>query len=116
MPRASRESATAKGITPPAAIKPMGDEASTTGPVMVCAPGVGSSTLLAGLQRLAQLAIFSGIDEAEDFRDRGVRIGEMPDFGEPLCEHARAVKQPLIKRPDGREPLAGELATSSRRR
>src|ERR1700675_2997909 len=75
------------------------------------APGVASSTLFTGLPWLAQLAVFSGIDEAKDFRDRGIRIGEAPHFGEALGENARAVKQPLIERPDRREPLARELAT-----
>jgi hypothetical protein len=35
MPRAVRESATANGMTPPAAIKPIGDEISKTSFVMV---------------------------------------------------------------------------------
>ncbi len=97
MPRAIRESATAKGMTPPAAIKPMGDEISKAriaswlraGPVIkVCCC----------CRRKTQRAMLAVIDESQDFRDRGILDRQRLHLVQPFGKNAGSVKQFLIER------------------
>src|ERR1700682_1815523 len=49
-------------------------------------------------------------DEGENFRDRRILRGHRLSCVQPLGKDAGAVKQFLIKRPHGPQPLLGELA------
>src|SRR5580704_5022476 len=73
-------------------------------------PPLASSRPFAAFHGLAQFAMFSGVDEGKDFRDRRVCARKTPDPVQALGEHPRTVKQLLIKRPYHGEALAGELA------
>src|SRR6476661_2749953 len=106
MPRAVSESATANGMTPPAAIRPTGDEISNASFVTT----TPSSGLVAASRRLTQLPMLAGIDEGEDFRDRGILSRQIPVRFQTIGEHARAVKQRLIERSYHRKTRAGESA------
>src|SRR5260370_19624122 len=64
----------------------------------------------ASFRRQTQLAVFSGIDESQDFRNRGICTRQMPHLVQTLGKDAGAVKQLLIKRSYHREALTGELA------
>src|SRR5579863_7743739 len=108
MPRAASESATAKGITPPPAISPTGDEMSKASRVMASA--TPSSRPAAVVGRQAQRAMLGRADEGEDFRDRRILGRQRLQLAEPLGKPAGAMKQLLIERPHGGEPLAAELA------
>jgi len=101
-----QRSATANGITPPAAINPMGDEICRTSFVMVCPD---DSRPFAVFHRLTQLAIFSSIDEGQDFRNRWIGSRQI------LASLRRSAKTPghetaFDKQSYHREALAGELA------
>src|SRR5512140_2525466 len=107
MPRAIRESATANGMTPPAAIKPMGEEISEAAVIMAAA--IPSSSV-AVVGRQAQRAVPTAIDEGEDLRDRRILRAEWLHSVQPFGEYARAVKQLLIERTHRGKPLLGEFA------
>src|SRR5580698_1572087 len=109
MPRAISESATANGITPPPATRPIGDEIS--GALLVMAGMAPSSMAAAGIIRKAQRAMLAVADEGEDLLDRRIFGGQRLHRGEPLGENTGAVKQLLIERAHRGEPFASELAT-----
>src|ERR1700730_17364130 len=88
MPRAIRESATANGMTPPPAIRPIGDEICKASFVTT----TPSSRLDAVFRRLAQLAMFSGIDEGQDFRDRWICSRQLPHRVQTFGKDAGAGK------------------------
>src|SRR5260370_16806891 len=63
----------------------------------------------ASFRRQTQLAVFSGIDESQDFRNRGICTRQMPHLVQTLGKDAEAVKQLLIKRSYHRETLTRKL-------
>src|ERR1700735_4706509 len=67
MPRAIRESANANGTTPPAAIRPTGDEISKA--LLVMAPAIPSSMSVAVANRKAQGAKLAVADKGQNFLD-----------------------------------------------
>src|ERR1035438_4097393 len=67
MPRAFRESATANGIAPPAAIRPTGDVICKALSVMA-----SSSMRAAVVGRKTERAVLGVADKGEDFGDRGI--------------------------------------------
>src|SRR5882762_200195 len=96
-------------MTPPAAIKPTGEEISKAWFVMV-RPDECASMPAAVFHRLAQFAVLSGVDERQNFRDRRIRTRQIPDLVEAFGKDAGAVKQLLIERTYGCEPLARKFA------
>ena len=84
-------------MTPPAAIKPTGEEISKAWFVMV-RPDECASRPVAVFHRLAQFAILSRIDESQNFRDRRIRVRQIPDLVQTLGKDAGTMKQLLIKR------------------
>ena len=54
--------------------------------------------------------MLAAADEGQDFRDRRIFAGQRLHRAQPFGEHARAMKQLLIERPDHGEPLAREFA------
>src|SRR5882757_4963071 len=109
MPRAVRESATAKGMTPPAAIRPTGDEICRAPLVMAWA--APSSTALAAVSRQAQSAMLAIADEGQNFRNRRIFDRQGLHRVQPFGKHSGSIKQLLIKRSHHREAPAGEVAT-----
>src|ERR1700674_5817389 len=109
MPRAIRESATANGMTTPAAIRPTGDEISNAWLVM--APGIPSSMSVAVASRKAQGAKLAVADKGQNFLDCRIFGRERLHLGQPLGKNTGAVKYFFIERWERAKPLAGELAT-----
>src|SRR3981081_3780536 len=108
MPRAVRESATANGMTPPAAIKPIGDEISIA--LLVMARATPSSMLVGAVVREAQRPMLAVANKAQNFSDGRVCGRQRLHRAQPLGKNAGAVKQLLIERTYGSEPLAGKFA------
>src|ERR1700733_1202352 len=108
MPRAMRESATAKGMTPPAAIKPTGDEISKA--LLVMAPVIPSPMSVAVASRKAQSAKLAVADKGQDFLDCRIFGRQRLHCMQPFGKNTGAVKQLFIERPECGEPLARELA------
>src|ERR1700716_3731686 len=108
MTRAVRASATANGMTPPAAIKPIGDEISLALLVMPRAPP--SSMLVGAVVREPQRPMLAVANKAQNFSDRRVCGRQRLHRAQPLGKNAGAVKQLLIERTYGSEPLAGKFA------
>src|SRR6201999_746603 len=92
-PRATSESATANGIAPPPATRPIGDELSKA--LVVMAPATPSSVLVSRKAKRPMRAI---ADEGQDFADRGIVGRQRLHRCEPFGEDAGAAKQLLIKR------------------
>ena len=86
-----------------AAITPTGDEISEAADVMAAA--LPSSVPVAVVGRKAQRAMLAVADEGEDFRDRRILARQRLHRVQPLGEDAGAVKQLLIERAHGGEPL-----------
>src|SRR5258708_7655221 len=108
IPRAASESATANGMTPPAAIRPTGDEISKASLVM--APATSSSSSVTAVGGKAQCSTLAIANESQDFRDRGILPRQGLHLTQPFGKEAGPVNQLLIKRANGREPLAREFA------
>src|ERR1700742_3011062 len=107
MPCAMRESATANGIAPPPATRPIGDEMLKALSVMaLVAPPSGS---IAVVSRHAQRPMLGVANERQNLRDGRIFVCQRLYRREPFRENARPVKQLLIKRAHRREPLAGEF-------
>src|ERR1700677_4216425 len=109
MPRAIRESATANGMTPPAAIRPTGDEISKA--LLVMAPAIPSSMSVAVANRKAQGAKLAVADKGQNFLNCRIFGRQRLHFIQPFRKNTRAVKQLFIERSERGKPLAGELAT-----
>src|SRR5580692_2520054 len=108
MPRAMRESATANGMTPPAAIRPTGDEISKA--LLVMAPATPSSMSVAVASRKAEGAKLAVADEGQNFPYCRVFGRQRLHLFQPFGKNAGAVKQLFIERPERGQPVAGELA------
>src|ERR1035438_10254316 len=105
MPRAFRESATANGIAPPAAIRPTGDVICKALSVMA-----SSSMRAAVVGRKTERAVLGVADKGEDFGDRGILSRHRLRLDQSFGEDTGAVKQLLIERSHGCKPFPGELA------
>src|SRR5207302_5395935 len=105
MPRDFKESATANGIAPPAAIRPTGEVISKA--LSVMAP---SSMPAAVVGRKTERAVLGIADKLKDFGDRGILGSHRLQLDQPFGKDSGPVKQPLIERSHGCEPILGEVA------
>src|SRR6266567_2804724 len=105
MPRAFKQSATANGIAPPAAIRPTGEVTSKALSVMAA-----SSMPAAAVGRKTECAVLGVADKGEDLGDRRILSCHRLHLDQPFGEDAGPVKQLLIERAHRREPLFGEFA------
>src|SRR6185437_2381141 len=106
-PCATRESATANGMAPPPATRPIGDEMSKALSVMaLAAPPSGS---VAVVSRHAKRPMLGFADEGQNLCDGRIFVCQRLHRGKPFREHARSVKQLLIERAHRGKPLARKL-------
>src|SRR6266702_1712456 len=108
MPRAASESATANGIAPPPAITPTGEEISGAAEIIAAAPP--SSTPVAVVGGQTERAVLAIANERKDLGNRRIFGRQRLHRAQALGEDAAAVKQFLVERAHGGEPLPGELA------